>query len=209
MTDSVTLTADGKYAGLLERLETARAGKPPPDFSHLDDPNLITRLMGEPPTLDDGEDSARQESSRKRAAIPDKVERNTPMPLEMAARVAFPDGSMTVSGLRNEIRKGNLPASKIAGRIWVTLNDIERMVESCRVAGADDPAKAHSFISGSRSDPAAQSGGSSSTPPPADSALSAAQAHLNQIAQRLRKPSAPTSPKSMSPASAKVVPLKS
>jgi hypothetical protein len=145
--------------------------------------------------------------SKPRLPIPDNIERDKPMPLDLAARAAFPDGSMTVSGLRNEIRKGNLQASKVAGRIWTTINDIERMMQQCRITGAEDAAKRNSTCV-NPSGPEARSGGSSSIPSMAD-ASSAAQAHLNQIAQRLRKPSPPTSPKSTLPTSAKVVPLKS
>jgi hypothetical protein len=134
---------------------------------------------------------------------------DTPMPLEMAARAAFPDGAMTVSGLRNEIRKGNLEASKVAGRIWTTLNNIKRMMERCSIFGAGDGARERNSICANPNDRAAQGDGSYSTPRQADDASSKAQAHLSQIAQRLRKPSRPTLPKSTSPTSGKVVPIKS
>jgi hypothetical protein len=143
-------------------------------------------------------------------SVPDTVDQNKPMPLEMAARVAFPDGSMTVSGLRNEIRKGNLEASKVAGRIWTTVNNIERLMQRCSITeAAGDAARDRNSICANRNDPAASSDGSSSTAPPADNESSEALAHLNQIAQRLRKPSRPTLPQSMSPTLGKVVPIKS
>jgi hypothetical protein len=149
----------------------------------------------------------RIKSKRKRG--PDNIEPDKPLPLEMAARVAFPDGSMTASGLRNEIKKGNLQASKVAGRIWTTLSNIKRMMERCQITEADDAARVRNSTSANPSDPAASSDGSSSTAPPAASASREAQAHLSQIVQRLRKPSPPTSPKSTSPTSGKVVPIKS
>ena len=142
-------------------------------------------------------------------AIPDNIDSDKPLPLDMAARVAFPDGSMTVSGLRNEIKKGNLQASKVAGRIWTTLGNIKRMMERCQIAEAYDAARVRNFTSANPSDREASSDGSSSTAPPTASASREAQAHLSQIAQRLRKPSPPTSPKSTSPTSGKVVPIKS
>ena len=60
----------------------------------------------------------------------------TPLRLEMAAKLAFPDGSMGVAGLRKEIERGNLLAEKIAGRIYVTLDGIEEMrVETRNLKG--------------------------------------------------------------------------
>jgi len=141
--------------------------------------------------------------------IPENISPTTPLPLELAVRVAFPSGTMTVSGLRNEIRKGNLRASKVAGKIFTTLRDVERMMEQCRITDAADAVRVRNSTCATPSDPVAQDAGSSSTERPTASASSAAQAHLNQIAQRLKKPSANTLPQSTSPTSAKVVPIKS
>jgi len=44
------------------------------------------------------------------AIVPD-----TPLRLDIAARIAYPDGSMTASGLRREIRKGASIASESRG----------------------------------------------------------------------------------------------
>jgi hypothetical protein len=192
---------------IAERIRAANAAREREQFEkersrllqHLSDPDLLRRLTPEPPTLDDGE----------ALPIPDNITPDTPLPLEMATRIAFPNGTMTVSGLRNEIRKGTLQASKIAGRIFVTLAGITRMIEQCRITEADENTRVRNSISGTPNDPAAQSDGSSWTAPPTVSASSAAQAHLNQIAQRLKKPSPDILPKSTSPTSAKVVPIKS
>jgi hypothetical protein len=43
-----------------------------------------------------------------------------PLTLDEAVAVFFPDGPLTVSSLRTEIRKGNLRAAKVAGRFFVT-----------------------------------------------------------------------------------------
>ena len=56
-----------------------------------------------------------------------------PLRLAVAARAAFPDGSMTVSGLRREARRGRLVVERIAGKDYTTLTNIERMRELCRV----------------------------------------------------------------------------
>jgi hypothetical protein len=59
---------------------------------------------------------------------------DTPLRLAVAAALAFPDGSMTASGLRRESAKGHLVIERIAGKDYTTLADIERMRELCRVA---------------------------------------------------------------------------
>jgi hypothetical protein len=130
--------------------------------------------------------------------------------LETAVAIAFPDNGMTVSGLRNEIRKGNLEASRVAGCIWTTLGHIERMMQRCQIpTEADGEPKARNSTYANQGEQAAHGAGSSLTAPAQGDASSAAQAHLNKIVQRLRKPSRPISPKSTSQTSATVVPIKS
>ena len=51
-----------------------------------------------------------------------------PLRLERAVELAFPEGGMTVSGLRKEIGRGNLAASRIAGKHFVTLAAIKEMI---------------------------------------------------------------------------------
>jgi hypothetical protein len=50
----------------------------------------------------------------------------------VAARIAFPDGTMTVSGLRREAKHGRLEIETIAHKQYVTLSAIQRMRELCR-----------------------------------------------------------------------------
>lgn len=147
---------------------------------------------------------------RRKLATPTTVDADQWIMLETAARLAFPDGAMTVSSLRNEIRKGNLRAVKRAGKMFTTLNNIERMMrELCINDGAGADAKVRNSTFGKPSDPATQDGGSSSTPLRPASGLSAPLAALNEIAMALKKPSSDTSRKSMSRVSAKVIQLKS
>src|SRR5712672_1682369 len=58
---------------------------------------------------------------------------DAPLRLSIAAKLAFPDGSMTVSGLRREAARGRLRIERIAGKDFTTLNEIKRMRELCRV----------------------------------------------------------------------------
>jgi hypothetical protein len=64
---------------------------------------------------------------------PEKITPDTPLRLEIAAALAFPDGSMTASGLRRESARGRLVVERIAGKDYTTLAHIERMRELCRV----------------------------------------------------------------------------
>src|ERR1700731_4753797 len=58
---------------------------------------------------------------------------DAPLRLSIAAKLAFPDGSMTASGLRREANRGRLRIERVAGKDFTTLNDIKRMRELCRV----------------------------------------------------------------------------
>src|ERR1700730_10766378 len=58
---------------------------------------------------------------------------DAPLRLSIAAKLAFPDGSMTESGLRREATRGRLRVERIAGKDFTTLDDIKRMRELCRV----------------------------------------------------------------------------
>lgn len=62
---------------------------------------------------------------------------NTPLRLEVAARLAFPDGSMKLAGLRREVARGRLAYEVIAGKHYTTLADIEAMRQLCRVPVTD------------------------------------------------------------------------
>src|SRR6202048_3583106 len=64
---------------------------------------------------------------------PEKITPDTPLRLEIAATLAFPDGSMTAAGLRREAARGRLVVERIAGKDFTTLANIERMRELCRV----------------------------------------------------------------------------
>ncbi|WP_246668416.1 MULTISPECIES: hypothetical protein [Bradyrhizobium] len=52
-----------------------------------------------------------------------------PLRLSVAAAMAFPDGSMTASGLRRENARRRLVIERVAGKDYTTLFYIERMRE--------------------------------------------------------------------------------
>ena len=64
--------------------------------------------------------------------LPAQAGLDTPLRLEQAAKLAFPFGGMTVSGLRRERDRGNLGIEKIAGKEFTTLRNIEEMRVKCR-----------------------------------------------------------------------------
>lgn len=130
---------------------------------------------------------------------------DTPLRLPVAAAVAFPDGSMTVSGLRRERDRGRLAVEQIAGKDYTTLAAIDRMREQCRVAP-----KAQDFTSnrpGSipRDALSKRPYGSSGT-----GSANAAQAAARKTLEELKKPSPTISPQSTrSNGPQNVVPMKS
>jgi hypothetical protein len=119
---------------------------------------------------------------------PDDIEPDTPIRLAVAARHAFPDGTMTASGLRREAQRGRLVIERIAGKDYTTLANINRMREQCRLT------QDRTFISDARDSTrrgATRQSGSSRT-----EAISEARAALRTI---LKGPNAPSP--SISPAS--------
>lgn len=72
-------------------------------------------------------------NARDRGKLPDGVGVDSPLRLEVAVKLAFPMGGLTVSGLRKEIARGRLKAEVIAGKFYTTLANIDGMRELCRV----------------------------------------------------------------------------
>lgn len=65
----------------------------------------------------------------------DNIGPTTPLRLAAAAKLAFPDGSMTDKGLRREFQRGRLVIERIAGKDYTTLAAIEEMRLLCRLEG--------------------------------------------------------------------------
>lgn len=62
------------------------------------------------------------------------VAKDTPLRLEVAADLAFPDGSMSPHALRRLAVAKKLGHELVAGKYYTTLADIEEMRKSCRVS---------------------------------------------------------------------------
>lgn len=66
--------------------------------------------------------------------IPDRSEitDETPLHLETAARLSFPDASVSALALRNAAARGELEHVQIGGRILTTLAWVKDFMELCR-----------------------------------------------------------------------------
>jgi hypothetical protein len=143
--------------------------------------------------------------SRGAPSIPAEIDLDTPLRLDVAARLAFPGGGMSASGLRKERDRKRLVIEKIAGKEFTTLRFIEQMRFLCREVPKEQ---------GSGSSPKNETQTESS--PGARHGLSgtdrtkSALAALEQTAKALSKPSPITSPKNTRPReTATVIHLKS
>jgi hypothetical protein len=117
----------------------------------------------------------------------DEIEPDVPLRLRVAAELAFPDGSMTASGLRREAARGRLVVERIAGKDYTTLASIQRMRELCRV-----PQKEPVFGSAPKNEtPTARFGKGPCGSFETDRARSA-RAALQKIARAPKEPSANT-----------------
>jgi hypothetical protein len=124
----------------------------------------------------------------------DQIADDAPLRLEIAAALAYPDGSMTASGLRKEARRGRLVVERTAGKDYTTLRNIEHMRELCRVeAGArvSGCAEPNTIPQGGSHTPQSGSLKTVSTGKARDAAL--------MIVEGLRQHSPLTSPTSTSP----------
>jgi len=61
------------------------------------------------------------------------IGQHDPIRLSTAARIAFPDGSVTETALRAAMKSGQLSGFKMNGKFLTTLHDIERFIDLCRV----------------------------------------------------------------------------
>jgi len=118
----------------------------------------------------------------------EEISDDVPLRLADAMAIAFPHGGMTVSGLRNEHRKGRLAFEVIAGKQFVTLRAIKQMREACRVTPKEPVSGLSPKRETSKEGSYVEPHGSSAT----DRIRSALDA-LKQTAKGLSKPSANTS----------------
>lgn len=112
----------------------------------------------------------------------------SPLRLGVAAAMAFPDGSMTIAGLRREAHRGRLAITRIAGKDYTTLAAIRDMIEQCRVQPKEQGSGSARPVAAKTENSAPQHG--SSLMEAGNIPLAAAL----RIVEELRGPSPPTSP---------------
>lgn len=122
-------------------------------------------------------------TAKLKAMDPEKL-RKKPLRLDVAARIAFPDGSMTVKGLRKERDRERLTTEIIAGKEYTTLANIEQMRELCRVQ-AKAPASSGGTNTGKPTDHSGAKLAGTSKMPESDAPLAAARARLKKLKDSL------------------------
>jgi hypothetical protein len=141
----------------------------------------------------------------RRIPSPETITPDTPLRLDMAARLGFPAGGMTASGLRREASRGHLVVERIAGKLFTSLRHIENMREQCR-----DRRKDHAYGSNPSNEEKTGSSSDGRRGSSATERASAARAALEKTAQALKKGWANISQQSTkSPGDGIVIPMKS
>jgi hypothetical protein len=136
----------------------------------------------------------------------DRIAEDTPLRLNVAAALAYPDGSMTASGLRREAARGRLVVERTAGKDYTTLGAIRTMRDLCRLE-----ARGRDCGSGAR----AATGGQGCRTTPCGSSetetIKRAQAAARMILQELKghSPNTSTASTSSKRAKGRVIRLKS
>ena len=102
-----------------------------------------------------------RQACEEAASDSEDIKPDTMLRLAIAARVAFPDRSMSVAALRREGAAKRLRVYRIAGKDFTTLADIQNMKEAA--ASCQEQAKAPISTCGKPSDPVAFGDGLSST----------------------------------------------
>ena len=86
----------------------------------------------------------------------DGVASDAPLRLKAAAALAFPGGTMTATGLRQEAKRGRLALMRIAGKDFTTLDAIEEMKQRCQLpskepaSGSAKDARGRTALTGKR-----------------------------------------------------------
>jgi hypothetical protein len=109
---------------------------------------------------------------------------DVPLRLDTAAKLAFPYGGMTASGLRREGKRGRLVIERIAGKDFTTLRHIEEMRERCRNEQAKAPDCGSSPSATRKADVPGSPHGSSAMMVQSSSALAALERTVRGLKER-------------------------
>jgi hypothetical protein len=128
------------------------------------------------------------------------VRPDVPLRLDVAVKIAFPYGGMTVSGLRKEYARGRLVIERIAGKDYVTLGAIEEMRKLCRLQqkGRDCGSESHDVITEAESPTRPYGSSSTENIKRAQSAAKAIVQGLKESSKAISIASTPRKPKKAS-----------
>src|SRR5262245_27647491 len=112
-----------------------------------------------------------------------------PIRLALAAKLAFPDGSMGVSGLRREAARGHLEIERIAGKDYTTLRAIREMRDKCRV-NPKAPVSGCNQRDGTSTDTSSSKRSGASETAASSEALVSARASVRKLKEHSRNTSA-------------------
>ena len=116
-----------------------------------------------------------------RTPTPERIGPNTPVRLEAAAALMFPDGSITAKALQREARRGRLAVSKFAGKTYTTIRSIQESMGDLWRGEENNRSSSLSEPSGETARSPVPRPGSSATAD-AKSALDAARLRLKKLA---------------------------
>ena len=116
------------------------------------------------------------------------IDPNQPLRLETAARLKFPDGSVSVAALRKLIKSDRLVAWRVAGKDLTSIHELDRMLERCRVT-KNLPDFGTESLARQRMAEAPKTGPGSSSTVDVKSAQAAAKATLEALKRRLPRTS--------------------
>ena len=121
----------------------------------------------------------------------EQTSRNSPIRLEVAAKLAFPDGAVKTPALREQIKIGRLVAWEISGKHFTSLFEIDRMLEKCRVIPSR-PASGSESLERPKADARRKKAFTSSSTVDVSTARDAARATARALRERLRNSSPPS-----------------
>jgi hypothetical protein len=165
-------------------------------------PGPLPEIKSEPGGISSGKSATLGSGNRVELPPLERIMPTTPLRLAVAARLAFPDGSMSEKALRELGHARKLTVELIRGKHYTTLADIEEMRKLCRVQ-----AKARGSVptSGTEKQCGSSATDSGTT---AQAALSEKVRKASEVSRPRKKNSGSTSAKNTTQPQAGVIPLK-
>lgn len=110
------MTVPAEIKRLSDRLRAAKSASPSP-LQRMQRTDVFDEVLTPTP----------KRTRKPRTDLPADAGSDTPLRLDVAAKLAFPGGGVTAASLRREARAGRLVIERIAGKDFTTLTHIETM----------------------------------------------------------------------------------